>query len=84
MSLPRSSIRRYEGLSAKNGLGRGFGFVNKTFGNGCGEEKLEEAQRGGRRGGVRAVALPATPLIAAGNTWGTWTVLLAAGAFGIW
>lgn len=25
-----------------------------------------------------------TPLIAATDTWGTWTVLLAAGAFGLW
>lgn len=26
----------------------------------------------------------ATPLIAATDTWGTWTVLLAAGSFGLW
>ncbi|KAG6548646.1 hypothetical protein Mapa_009800 [Marchantia paleacea] len=38
----------------------------------------------GRRGSARALAGSGAPLIAAGDTWGTWTVLVCAGAFGIW
>jgi uncharacterized membrane protein len=38
--------------------------------------------RGG--GGLVTTASLATPLITATNTWGTWTVLLASAAFGVW
>lgn len=38
--------------------------------------------RGG--GGLVTTAALATPLITATNTWGTWTVLLASAAFGLW
>ncbi|KAL3699668.1 hypothetical protein R1sor_017690 [Riccia sorocarpa] len=31
-----------------------------------------------------SIVSSAAPIIAAGDTWGTWTVLLCAGAFGLW
>ncbi|CAM6110503.1 unnamed protein product [Calypogeia fissa] len=81
MRPPRLSIRRFEGLSHEHGLGKGLRVLEK--GAEFGGAKFETQLR--RRGGVvRALALPSTPLIAAGDTWGTWTVLLAAAAFGVW
>ncbi|OAE29864.1 hypothetical protein AXG93_773s1020 [Marchantia polymorpha subsp. ruderalis] len=50
-----------------------------------GELKFHQGGHGrGRCGIARASAGLAAPLIAAGDTWGTWTVLVCAGAFGIW
>ena len=49
---------------------------------------LRSGQKAGgekeRRAKTEVCASLATPLIAATDTWGTWTVLLAAGAFGLW
>ncbi|KAL2652160.1 hypothetical protein R1flu_020288 [Riccia fluitans] len=50
--------------------------------------KLRDADGGrcsGTASGARALAGGSgAPLIAAGDTWGTWTVLACAGAFGLW
>lgn len=48
----------------------------------CAGEKSEGKEENTSKSGICASL--ATPLIAATDTWGTWTVLLAAGSFGLW
>ena len=48
----------------------------------CAGKKSEGKEENTSKSGICASL--ATPLIAATDTWGTWTVLLAAGSFGLW
>jgi len=50
--------------------------------SGCRRESHANKKKKKKKMEIRAVL--ATPLIAATDTWGSWTVLLAAGAFGLW
>jgi uncharacterized membrane protein len=82
ISHHRILINHHEPLLSKNAFGTGLG---KGWYRNVGKKWEGEALRGRRGVGcIRALALPAAPLIAAGDTWGTWTILLAAGAFGVW
>ncbi|KAG0610236.1 hypothetical protein M758_7G049300 [Ceratodon purpureus] len=74
-------------LAASRALGSRRSLLGSPFlGESC--RGLRSGQKAGgekeRRAKTEVCASLATPLIAATDTWGTWTVLLAAGAFGLW
>ncbi len=59
-----------------------FSLWKETIGVPTSRRRNIRRSRGG--GGLVTTAALATPLITATNIWGTWTVLLASAAFGLW